>query len=114
MTRLNGADSAKKKNRAETLRAFFAETIQAMRYEDLPLEVVYQAKKCLLNFIGMTLAGSGLGISPIATRFIGSLGGKAEASVIGKNLKLPTHAAVIQFYLFPMWTEAEELSIKAV
>jgi 2-methylcitrate dehydratase PrpD len=90
MMRLNGAGLANKKNRAETLRAFFAEIIQSMRYEDLPLEVVYQTKKCLLDFIGVTLAGSDLGISPIATRFIGSLGGKAEA--IGKNLKLPAHA----------------------
>jgi len=93
MTDLNGVGSVKKKSRAETLRAIFAETIQAVRYEDLPPEVVIQSKKCLLDFIGVTLAGGDLGISPIATRLIGSLGGKAEASVIGKDLKLPAYAA---------------------
>jgi 2-methylcitrate dehydratase PrpD len=64
-----------------------------VRYEDLPPEVVIQSKKCLLDFIGVTLAGGDLGISPIATRLIGSLGGKTEASVIGKDLKLPANAA---------------------
>ncbi len=82
MTSLNEAASAKKKNRAETLRAVFAETIQAMRYEDLPLEVVYLAKKCLLDFIGVTLAGGDLGISPIATRFIDSRGGFVTVHII--------------------------------
>jgi 2-methylcitrate dehydratase PrpD len=93
MTGFNGVGSAKKKFRAETLRAQFAKIIQAVRYEDLPPEVVIQSKKCLLDFIGVTLAGGDLGISPIATRLIGSLGGKAEASVVGQDLKLPAHAA---------------------
>ncbi|MGD9045370.1 MAG: MmgE/PrpD family protein [Desulfobacterales bacterium] len=93
MTGFNGAGSAKNKFQAETLRALFAEIIQAVHYEELPPEVVIQSKKCLLDLIGVTLAGGDLGISPIATRLIGSMGGKAEASVIGKNLKLPAHAA---------------------
>ena len=97
MTGFNGVGSAKKKFRAETLRAQFAEIIQAVRYEDLPPEVVILSKKCLLDFIGVTLAGGDLGISPIATRLIGSLGGKAEASVVGKDLKLPSCSCLFEW-----------------
>ena len=63
MTGFNAAGSAKNKFRAETFRALFAEIIQAVSYEELPREVVIQSKKCLLDFIGVTLADGDLGLS---------------------------------------------------
>ena len=47
------------------IRDILADFIVKIKFEDLPVQVVHQVKRCLLDFMGMALAGSRLGLSPI-------------------------------------------------
>lgn len=57
------------------------------KFDDFPLEVVCEAKKRLLDFLGVTLAGANRIESKIAYQTIMSLGGKEECIFIGHNKK---------------------------
>lgn len=74
----------------------FAEFIFKTDYEKLPWEVIYQAKRCLLDFLGVALAGSPVGLAPLITSVLYNVGGKEEATIIGDGRKIPAfHAALI-------------------
>jgi len=80
----------------KAMKERFAEFISQTNCEDLPKEVVHQAKRCILDLIGVTLAGSNLGLAPLATDFVCSLGGEKEATIIGDGRKIPAfHAAFV-------------------
>jgi len=66
-----------------------------MHYEDLPDEVIYQAKLCLLDFLGVALAGSNVGLAPLLTNLICRAGGTEEATVIGEDTKVPVFQAAL-------------------
>jgi len=73
------------KELAKNLSEFIFQT----NYQELPKEVVHQAKRCILDFLGVVLAGSGVGLAPLITDIISNLGGKGEATTIGDGKKLP-------------------------
>lgn len=75
------------------LMSSFARFISGVRYEDLPDEVVCQAQLCLLDFLGVALAGSKVGLAPLLTNLICQAGGQPEATVIGEEAKLPVFQA---------------------
>jgi len=58
-------------------------------YEDLPPEAIRIAKRCLIDGTGITLSGSTDPSSVILRKYLESLGGKPEASVIGTALRVP-------------------------
>ncbi len=71
-----------------------ADNIAGITIKDLPPEVVDITKKCILDTFGCILAGSGL--SPDSKNVIDlfiEAGGRAEATVIGFNKKLPAWSA---------------------
>jgi len=77
----------------KTLSKTLAEFGRRTSYQDLPPEVIHQAKRVVLDFIGVALAGSRIGLAPITTPLIANLGGAAEATVIGDGRRLPAMQA---------------------
>ncbi len=70
-------------NFTERLAAYIAN----LKYEDLPVAVVQQAKKVILDGLGCQIACSLLENGRLIIRFGRTLGGKREASVPGSNYK---------------------------
>lgn len=71
-----------------------AAKLVAIRYEDLPPEVVRVARDVVLDGIGNMLAGSREPLGPILADYVRSLGGPPDATVIGHGFKThPVHAA---------------------
>jgi 2-methylcitrate dehydratase PrpD len=64
-----------------------AEYIGALKYNDLPLNVVQQAKKIILDALACQLACSQLENGRLILQFGGTLGGKPEASVFGGDYR---------------------------
>jgi 2-methylcitrate dehydratase PrpD len=66
-----------------------AERIAAFRYQDLPADLVAQAKLCLLDTLGAMLVASSprYPASRIIMRFVTELGGVAESSLVGQGRK---------------------------
>ncbi len=77
------------------IRDILADFLVKIKFEDLPVQVVHQVKRCLLDFMGMALAGSRLGLSPIVTAPIFNQGGAEEATIIGDGRKLPVLNAAL-------------------
>jgi 2-methylcitrate dehydratase PrpD len=77
------------------LRQSFAQFILKTHYEDLPEDVIDQAKRCTLDFLGVALAGSKIGLAPMIADILCSVRGKEEASIIGKGRKIPALHAVL-------------------
>jgi len=67
----------------EAIAQFVART----SFEDLPPAVVSQSKKCLMDFIGLSLAGSREKDIRILAEVVRTLGGREQATVIGFPFK---------------------------
>jgi 2-methylcitrate dehydratase len=65
----------------------WAEYAVALRYEDLPLAAVREAKRFLLDTLGCALGGSRSEDCEIAREVVLDLGGRPEATVIGSGEK---------------------------
>ncbi len=72
-----------------------ADFIVRTQYRDLPSDVVSQAKKCLLDFIGLCLGGSLETDIRILADIIEKFGGKEEARVIGYPFMAPSPSAAL-------------------
>jgi len=74
----------------ESLSSVYAAFVTECRYENLDAEVVLQAKKLLLDGLGVSLAGYQLMEFPrIVVDYMAELGGKEEATLIGKKRRIP-------------------------
>ncbi|BBO88084.1 MmgE/PrpD family protein [Desulfosarcina ovata] len=56
-------------------------------YADIPDEVKRYTKLCLFDWLGVTIGGSNEKIASILIDFIGEMGGKNQATIIGKGIK---------------------------
>ena len=63
-----------------------AQLIAETTYEQLPASAVTQAKRALLDIIGVTLAGHGEAAGQIITAFVKDAGGHQEAAILGTSL----------------------------
>ncbi|MFH1087766.1 MAG: MmgE/PrpD family protein, partial [Chloroflexota bacterium] len=64
-----------------------ADFIAGSSYEGLPPEVVTAAKRCLLDWLGVGLAGSTEPASCILLQTVREMGGKRQASIFGSALR---------------------------
>src|SRR3954467_9823015 len=72
--------------------AFFHET----PYEKLPADVIEQAKRALLDLLGVALGGAGLPMARISAEYYAALGGTPEASLLLDSRRVPAiHAAFV-------------------
>jgi 2-methylcitrate dehydratase PrpD len=67
----------------EPLLRFIAET----SFEDFPPAVIEQAKRCFLDWAGVTVGGAAHPASSILIDLVKDLGGKEQASILGTSLK---------------------------
>ncbi|MBI2907714.1 MAG: MmgE/PrpD family protein [Chloroflexi bacterium] len=65
------------------LARFVVET----KYEDLPPEVVHEAKRLILDIIGNTLGGGGTELGVIALKYLRMLGGAPECTILSTGEK---------------------------
>jgi len=79
----------------ETISSIYADFLVRTRFDDLSAEVVQQAKKLILDLIGVSLAGYKSMVFPkMVVGYVLELGGKPEATVIQGKKKIPAvHAA---------------------
>jgi len=76
-----------------TISRKMAEFAVALRYEDLPQEVVHQTKRFLYDSIGCALGGYNAHDVQIAHDVYKALGGAPEAAVIGSGLRTSSYYA---------------------
>jgi 2-methylcitrate dehydratase PrpD len=73
---------------------FAAFAVQA-GYKSFPREVVHQAKRCILDLVGVALAGSNVGIAPCISTMFREMGGTPEATFFGERGKFPALNAAL-------------------
>jgi 2-methylcitrate dehydratase PrpD len=86
-------ETAKKTD--NTICDAFAEFSVQTRYEKIPSEVIHQAKRCILDFFGVALAGSSVGIAPCMSALFRDMGGTPEATFFGESGKFPALNAAL-------------------
>jgi 2-methylcitrate dehydratase PrpD len=65
-------------------------------FERLPQDVVEQAKRALLDYLGVAIGGAGMPMAQIAAAYFVELGGKPESSLLLDERRLPAiHAALV-------------------
>jgi len=81
----------------KTLLGTFAEFISRAKFEDIPSEVLTQAKNSILDLIGVSIGGLDMEFPQMVMEYLASLGGKREATLLGSHgrVKVPAiHAAL--------------------
>lgn len=76
-----------------TMTRSIARYIAAVDYEMLPAELVETTKKFIMDTIGVGIAGFAAPGCPEMTDLLAAHGGSPEATVMGRDVKLPTPAA---------------------
>jgi 2-methylcitrate dehydratase PrpD len=74
------------------LTEHLAHLIVETTYEQLPAPAVEQAKRALLDTIGVTLAGTQEDAGKIMTAWVRDAGGRSQASVLGTDVTTPALA----------------------
>ena len=77
------------------LRKKLAEFIHDTSFEKLPQNVIHQAKLCLLDLIGVSIAGSRQNVASIVHSLIPAMGGGDEVTLWGSDRKLPLLTAAL-------------------
>ncbi len=78
------------------LRKKLADFIHATSFEKLPKNVIHQAKLCLLDLIGVSIAGGRQNVASIVQSLIPAMGGcDEEVTLWGSDRKLPLLTAVL-------------------
>lgn len=78
---------------SETVTQTLAEFAAGLRYEDLPVDVIEEAKRLLLDTIGCGLGGYGVEKGQMAVRLARHMGGTPEATILGQREKVPSALA---------------------
>ena len=77
------------------LRKNLADFILETSFEKLPNNVIHQAKLCLLDLIGVGIAGGRQNVASIVHSLIPAMGACDEVTLWGSDRKLPLPAAVL-------------------
>jgi 2-methylcitrate dehydratase PrpD len=77
------------------LRKQLADFIQSTSFENLPQNAIHQAKRCLLDLIGVALAGSRQRVTAIAHETIGAAGGAPQVTLWGFDRNAPVPMAAM-------------------
>src|SRR6266436_9488959 len=72
-----------------------AEGASALAYADLPAPVRALARQCVLDYLGVALAGADDPLVAILLDELAEAGGAAQASIIGHQAKLPALSAAL-------------------
>jgi len=83
------------KKAGKTVSELFAEFVVQADYKSFPSEVIHQTKRCILDFFGVALAGSTVGIAPCISSMFRDMGGTPEATFFGESGKFPALNAAL-------------------
>jgi 2-methylcitrate dehydratase PrpD len=73
-----------------------AEFAAALRYEDLPADVLHIARRCVVDGLAVMLAGSAQPALDVLDRYITKIGGHGQARLAGHGaLRAPAHLAAL-------------------
>lgn len=76
----------------------------SMRFADISQSAVVDAKRCLLDSLGIAVGGYGAPVCNILSSWAREAGGQGEATLIGEGLRVPTtHAAIVNGTLLRYW-----------
>lgn len=77
-----------------------SEYIAKVKFEDIPQNIVEDAKDCILDSLGCAIGGIALQPAKIVIGLFTEMGGRPESSILATGEKLPCiHAAYINSYL---------------
>jgi len=80
----------------KSISRLISEYAVALKFEDLPAEVIHEAKRFLYDSIGCAIAGAETKDVKILTALYEEMGGRRDSTIIGKALQLPAiNAALI-------------------
>jgi len=79
----------------ETILQKFARYFSTVKYEDLPTEVVHQAKILTVDLMGVSIAGLRKEFPQIMIKYLTSLGGAKEATLLGTDKRIPAVFAAL-------------------
>ena len=80
--------------RADLTRALAERTV-TLSYDELPASVSELVRQCILDYLGVALAGAQNPLVRILLDEMAEAGGSPQASVIGHSIRLPTLSAAI-------------------
>src|SRR5258708_26954947 len=80
---------------AADLTMALAERASALRYDDLPAAACALAGQCVLDYLGVALAGGGDPLVSILLDELTEAAGAPQASIIGHNGRLPALSAAL-------------------
>ena len=72
-----------------------AANVAALAYEALPADVVFVAKHCLLDWLGVTIAGAHEPLTRKLVDYVGAEGGAPQATIIGLGGKVSAGQAAL-------------------
>lgn len=79
----------------ETCAEYLADFVSGLRFEDIPPEVIDNAKRRLLDTVGIGLACSRMQYAEKLVETVVEQGGKQEATIIGFGYRLPAPGAIL-------------------
>src|ERR1700722_15111691 len=88
---MDGANITSATNLTRTL----AERACAVSYDTLPAEVRELARQCVLDYVGVGLAGADDELARILLEELAEAGGAAKAAIIGHAARLPVLSAAL-------------------
>lgn len=86
-----------------------ARFVRETSYDNLPKEVLYQAKVCLLDLVGAACAGAMALPGHVVTEIIEEAGGTPQAVLIGRKERVPVLAAALGNGLYAHSLELDDL-----
>ena len=78
---------------SEIISKNLAEFCTGLRFQDLPDEIIAEAKRLLLDTIGCGLGGYAVEKGQIAVKYAQQMGGVGEATILGSTTKVPSAVA---------------------
>ena len=73
----------------------YAEFVEDLRFDDIPIEVVEHAKELFMDTIGICIASTKQDHSEIFPELVLEMGGNQESSVVGRMVKVPAPNAAL-------------------
>jgi 2-methylcitrate dehydratase PrpD len=97
-----------------TIAERLSERFARMRYSSLPSETRAGVKRLLLDYLGVALAGSRSESGHVASRYVRSIGGKAQATLIGNGARVPMEAAAFSNAISSHSIELDDIDVLAL
>ena len=81
--------------RTDSITAELATICRSVRYEDLPAEALYAARQCLLDWLGVTVAGHDEPLARLLREEVSEQGGRAQATIVGSDERVSASQAAL-------------------